>query len=436
MDDTPLMPQDAFAQKHLRTNLMLYMVSMGTLAFTGAFANMGTIIQNLAIKIDAPLWLATFPAIASSSIGFLPAIILGGFLRPGTPKKTVYAAMCMPLYGAFLVLGLALLLTHDAAILRWVLFLCALTTALATGGLVLPYWEIFYKIFPPSVRGRVIGHGSGLMNFISIFSAAIAAWLISGKPIPYLNMDTAPPSFPTNYSIGLIVFWMGGVISVILILMYKEYRVPAVEVDPSRTIKQYMASLWEILSKDTSFRTFITGAVLAATIANIAVLIQGYALKQKGFTDQHLSLLIMLGPIIAIPSSMLFGHLTDKFGARRMCAVNGALALIGIASIPFCQGIWMMFPIILAGYAASIYGFVMVGILNHAPPGKNQDYLCAYYLVIMLPGLTPTILAKVVDWGWPLLAFSIAGVLCLLATVVLAVSVKSERPEALADAET
>lgn len=436
MSEPVLTEQDLFAQKHLKTNLGLYMATMGTLAFCGAFGDTGTIIQNLALKLHAPLWLATFPAIAATSIGFLPAVILGGLLRPGSPKKAIYAAMCMPFYGAFLVLAIGLLVTENPAILRGVLFCCALVTALATGGLVLPYWEIFYKVFPASVRGRVIGHGGGLMGFISIFSAAIAAWLISGKPIPFLNVNSAPPAFPLNYSLGLIVFWIGGVASVGMILLYREYRVPQAEVAASRSFGQYAASLWDILHNDRSFRTFIGGAVLAATIANAAVLIQGYALTQRAFTEQHLSILILLRPIIAIPSAIVFGHLTDRFGARRMCALNGFLALVGIAIAPLLSGLWMLIPIILSGYAGGIYSFVMVGILNHAPQGRNQDYLCAYYLVIMLPGLLPIFLAKIMDSGAPLLAVGIAAVLCLLATVVLAVSGRNEKGMAAAAAAT
>lgn len=434
MSDPVATEQDQFASKHLKTNLGLFMASMGTLAFCGAFGDAGTIIQNLALKIHAPLWLATFPAISASSIGFLPAVLLGGLLRPGSPKKAIYALMCMPFYGAFLVLGLGLLFTESQPLLRILLFCCALVTALATGGLVLPYWEIFYKVFPASVRGRVIGHGSGLMSFISIFSAAIAAWLISGKPIPGINIAVPPPAFPTNYSIGLIVFWIGGVASVIMILLYREYRVPETEIAPARTYAQYAASLWDILRNDNSFRTFIGGAVLAATIANVAVLIQGYALTQRGFTEQHLASLIVLRPIIGIPSAILFGHLTDRFGARRMCALNGFLALVGITLAPMLSGWWMLLPILLSGYAGGIYGFVMVGILNHAPQGRNQDYLCAYYSVIMLPGLLPIGLAKILEEGAPVVALGIAGVLCLLATIVLAVSGRDEKGMASAAA--
>jgi MFS family permease len=153
-------------------------------------------------------------------------------------------------------------------------------------------------------------------------------------------------------------------------------------------------------------------------------------LTQRGFTEAHLALLIFLRPIIAIPSAIVFGHLTDKIGARRMCAVNGFLALIGLLAAPMLSGLWQLFPIILSGYAAGIYGFVMVGILNHAPPGKNQDYLCAYYLVIMLPGLTPIALAKIVESGAPVPALGIAAILCLLATIVLAASARGEKSAA------
>ena len=413
-EQTATLVPESFAPADFRRNLKLYLVSFAIQALTGGFSPLGIIGVNLMLNIHAPSWMAVLPSVATTSIGYLPVVLMGWLLRPGTSKKKIYAALCFPLYGMLLVLGLSLFLRGSETFLQVMLLLLMLAFAMFIGMIVLPFWDIYYRAFPESRRGRVLGLQGSLTSIVGIVAAPLVAWMISTK---------APLAFPANYSAGMIFGCLGGWISVVLLVMLKDLSGQAVDpaASPRRSFGQFVGDLVGIIRSDRQYVRFLSGAIVAGMIQSVGVLMLVFAKKMRGVEDNHIALFIAIGPYIGIPSNAMFGWLSDRIGAKRVCSIAALLMLAGIVLGPMLYGIWQIIPLTLIGFGGVIYGFVLVAILNHAPTGRSQDYLSVYYLASIIPGLVPMALVRLMD-AKPIVALSILGCLAVVSAVMFFVS--------------
>lgn len=413
-EQTETLLPDGYAPADFRRNLKLYMVSFAIQALTGGFSPLGIIGVNLMLNLHAPSWMAVLPSIATTSIGYLPVVLMGWLLHPGKPKKKIYAALCFPLYGMLLVLGLSLFLRGSESFLQVMLLLLMLAFAMFIGMIVLPFWDIYYRAFPESRRGRVLGLQGSLTSIVGIVAAPLVAWMISTK---------APLAFPVNYSAGMIFGCLGGWVSVVLLVMLKDLVPQPVDAatSPRRSFRRFVGDLAGIVRSDRQYVRFLSAAIVAGMISSVGVLMLVFAKKMRGVEDNHVALFIAMGPYIGIPSSALFGWLSDRIGAKRVCSIAALLMLVGIVLGPLLYGIWQVIPLTLIGFGGVIYGFVLVAILNHAPPGRNQDYLSVYYLASIIPGLVPLALVRLMD-ARPIVALSILGCLAVVSAVMFFVS--------------
>lgn len=391
----------------LDRNFKLYLIAFGVLGLTSPFVGPGVLI-NLMINLHAPSWMAVLPSIAATSIAYLPVVLMGWLLRPGTPKKRVYAVMCTSFYALFMVMGAALCLGGSEAFLRVVLLLSLLASALCVGLLVLPFWDLFYRSFPPSRRGRVTGVQGGMANLVALFAAPLAAWMISTK---------APLPFPINYGVGLVFAFVGGVVSVVLLVAMKDVTGQGDgAAEPRRSFRTFVGDLAGILRHDRGYRRFLLAAAVAGMLSSVGALMLVYAKQMRGLSNNHFALMVLISPYIGIPSALFFGWLIDRIGAKKVCVIASLLMVVGIVLAPFFWGIWQLVPMTIAGFGG-VYGYVLLAILNHAPAGKNQDYLSVYYLTAMIPGLAPVVLGWLVDTR-PVLVLAILAALALVSAIL------------------
>lgn len=413
-EQTETLLPDGYAPADFRRNLKLYLVSFAIQALTGGFSPLGIIGVNLMLNLHAPSWMAVLPSIATASIGYLPVVLMGWLLRPGTSKKKIYAVLCIPLYGLLMVLGLALCLGGSESFLLAMLLFLMLAFAMFVGMIVLPFWDIYYRAFPESRRGRVLGLQGSLTSIVGIIAAPLVAWMISTK---------SPLAFPGNYGVGLIFGCVGGWVSVVLLVLLKDLVHQPVDpvAVPRRSFRQFVGDLAGIVRRDRVYVRFLSGAIVAGMISSVGILMLVFAKKMRGVEDNHVALFVAIGPYIGIPASMLFGWLSDRIGAKRVCSIASLLVLGGIVLCPLLYGIWQVIPLTLIGFGGVIYGFVLVAILNHAPPGRNQDYLSVYYLASVIPGLAPMGLVRLMD-AKPVVALAILGCLAMVSAAMFFVS--------------
>jgi len=395
-------------EPHAGRNLGLYLAAFGILSLTSSFGGAGSsILTNLMLKCKAPTWMASMPAIAGTSIAYLPVVLMGWLLRPGRPKKRVYAVMATLFYTPSLVMGLALLVGGSDKFLRVVLLFAQLSATLCVGLLVLPFWDLFHRSFPVSRRGRVTGLQGSIGSLCGLLAGPMAGWLIS---------DSSPLVFPMNYVVGLLVAFAGGTASVVLLVLMKDVSGEIDPPGPHRSFTGFVGDLVAIVRTDHGFRRFLTAAVVAGMLAPAGTLMLVYAKTHRGFTDNHVGVSVAITPYVAMPTALLFGWLLDRIGAKRMCLFCSPLLAVGVALAPFLWGIWQIVPMSIAGYGI-VYSYVILAIINHAPPGRSQDYMSVYYLTAMIPGLAPVVLGWLVDTR-PVLVLAILAALALVSAIL------------------
>ncbi|MFA6241933.1 MAG: MFS transporter [Candidatus Hydrogenedentales bacterium] len=401
--------------RNLLHNTVIYFSAFGVLAFTIAFADMTVLIPNLTRDLKAPSWVAMFPSVAASSVGYLPVVLMGWVLRPGTSKKMAYGLLSVPLYGSLMVLGLSLCLTRDESILRNMILLATLVNALFVGTTVLPFWDMLHRSIPESVRGRIMGSCTSVTMVVGLLAANVVAWLIgSGSPLPW----------PANYGAGLILAGLGGYLAVFLLLLWRQSPAESAPDEARRSFRRFGHDLLGILRTDKSYGRFLVAAACIATVAGVGTMLLMYAKNERGFTNDHVALLIRIRPVVGFFAMMAFGFLADRIGARRVCSINAIILLAAIVMTPFVHGAGQLFPQLLAGFGGFIYSFVLMEILNYSPKGRNQDYLSVYYLTAMIPGLVPMGLGRLMDVSASL-GLGIACALTVVAAVLFALPVQN-----------
>lgn len=359
--------------ENLRWNFIMGLIH-GILMTAGrAFGNPNTIL---------PVFLSNFTqsraiiGLSSSIMGdmggigvVLPQLFVASRLESRTHKKPilVVAVTIRALCWGILALTTYLFATRYPGLMIFSLFSLLTVFTLMAGIAVIPYYDIWGKSIPSTLRGRFFGHRQLWGGALAIGSGFIAKAVLGNESIP----------FPANFA---LLFFLAFVVLGIAYVALGSVREPIEEVHGNQIgFGSFMAKAIGILKSDANYRKFLLVQILAG---GGGLALPFYVLYAREVLAVRLGIVgiflsaQMLGNVL---SNLVWAHLSDFVGNRRVIQVScfvalliPAVALITPPSMP------LMF-VILFVFAGSFIAGRMIGrsnfLLDIAPPKERPAYI-------------------------------------------------------------
>lgn len=399
--------RERFVEKHLRRNTAVYALSIALTGLTFSLADPAVLLPSLAMQLSAPDWLAVLPQVAVLTIGNIAILLVGWRLPERSERRTVYAATLLPMFLPMLIMVAALMLTRDRSLLIAALAASVVLRGFGQGLSVLPYWELFTRVFPERSRAKTVSHMSAIRQVCLLAGALLTAWLISEK---------SPLSFPNNYALVLALYVVGGIGVAIVALGLKEPPLPPGPKEEIPRFGDYMRRLAGIVRADAGLRRLLGALMVGAVLAGTPPLFLLYAVQQRGFGQNDVSLLVAVRPWAAIATVLLVGWASTRWGIPRCLTALSLVVAAGVAAAPALWGVWQIVPQIAAALGAHILSFGLLAMLDNRSEARPQDLLTIGYLALVLPSVAPLFLTPVLAWspGLTIALVAGSGVLCAM----------------------
>jgi len=385
------------AKENLRWNFTLGLIH-GILMTAGrAFGNPDTIL---------PVFLSNFTkskaiiGLSSSLMGnlggigvVLPQLFVASKLESRVHKKPILVvavtirAMCW----GILALTTYLFATKFPGLMVLTLF-CLLTIfTLMAGIAVIPYYDIWGKAIPSTLRGRFFGHRQLWGGALAVGSGFVATAVLRNEGIP----------FPANYA---LLFFLAFVFLSVAYVALGSVREPLEEVHKTQMgFGSFLGKAISILKRDSNYRRFLLVQVLAG---GSGLALPFYVLYARETLSVRLDMVgvflsaQMLGNVL---SNLLWAHLSDFAGNRRVVQVSCFTALlVPVIALVTPHSMPYLF-VLLFIFAGSFIAGRMIGrgnfILDTAPAKERPAYISlngtASFPIVIFPLLGGMIVQRV-----------------------------------------
>ncbi|MGX1761453.1 MFS transporter [Streptomyces lydicus] len=291
--------------------------------------------------------------VSLSAVGYL--VTAYGLTVALVSLPLAHATRSMPRRHVLTVLLTALVLSSLVSALGssyWLLLVARLVTALAQALFWAVMGPVAVGLFPPAVRGRVIG----------VLSVAGSLALVLGVPLgTWLGQQSA-------WQIPLVVLAGLGLVSLVTI---------AVLLPTSRPEEGHAA-----YGSAPDRRRF--GIVLATTALSVTGAFAGYTYLVKflgdvsGFSDASVSALLMVSGIAGVVGVSIAGPLLDRYprGTLAVPVATQAAGMLGLYAFGTARAGAVAFLVLLGGSLGPVFMSTQNQMLRFAP-GRTEIALAA-----------------------------------------------------------
>lgn len=342
---------DYLSRKDIRRN-MKCCIMLDTIWIMGS-TELGLALTPLLLYLHAS---NTMIGIVS---GATVASLFGMFVSPWISrrfrtKKWYMIAANIPYIGAIGVAGLVVVMSKQLGLTNEWLLSFVLTMILAyyffAGFVALPHQEYVAACIPMNYRGRYNGLSSSFGSVASMGSAALGAWVLSTVVKPM------------SYGYLFLIMWVVCQSGYAFAAFAREKPTP-IEKVPKAWSKHMLKSAWH----DLRYRRFMMFSASVVLLTSGLGFVTVYGLRELHMPDASVAFLSMMGSAIRVPSSLVIGFITDRFGPRRLLP----LWPIGIAL--------MFVPVILVRHPIAVYASFAIMTLVSAL-WANVSVVLAYGL--------------------------------------------------------
>ena len=227
--------------------------------------------------------------------------------------------------------------------------------AISGGFAGMAYTDIIGKLVKKGKRGKLFASKQFAMGTFSFLGGIVI-----------LNIFTLHKiSFPNNYSITLLIGFVGLLVASIAFWFIREPPSDIKDVK-KESFKLFIKKVPSILKKDSKFTRFIIVENMSSFSLMILPFYMLYAKDTFGISETYVGRYLIVQTIGAILSNLLWGAISNKWGSKmivRTCILIG--------------GVVPILAIILSKFGPNYYSivFFLVGFLISGRPVGFESYL-------------------------------------------------------------
>ena len=330
------------------------------------------------------------------AVWYLPQLFGARIVR-GSRYQKRYVIICA-LIGrqVFLLLPLWLVMTGAAQPLLTVWLLLAgivvfnFTDAIAG----VAWFDIISRTLSPRMRGRAVTAGQLVASLVGLAVSVLVRYLLDPKVL----------AFPTNYAVLIALAWVFFALSLVSFAFIKENPVSASVTDHASG-GSFLTHLKEAVGTDKVFRQLLAARLLTGVEMMGASFYVVFIKERLRLGDDAIGTFTQALIVGAIAGLLLFGWLSERFGARRVVQastffqfVSPALALV-IAAVPFIAdtmpGVAFAVMAVVMALRGAIEHSLVLGFvgycLDYAPDRNRAMYVGVLNTVSGVVALTPVL---------------------------------------------
>lgn len=336
---------------YIRRN-MICLIMLDAIFYMG-YADLQVAMQPLLVYLHASNTM--IGVVTGANFAGLIGVVLSPFItRRFRYKKWYMIVVHVPYLAALGLIGLGIVCHEQLGLADSSLLMYVLVMTLAhwffAGFVSLPHQEYVAACIPMRCRGRYTGYSFGVGAIASIISAAIGGVI--------LFKVSKPMAFGYLY----LMCWGIAQSGYIFAMFARETPTP-IELSPKPWSREMVRAAW----RDTPFKRFLglqlITVLLMPTIINFIPIYGFRDLKMIPATAATIAIVGQIGRIVFCP---IFGHMTDKLGAKRILpywSLAGAVPFVIVLLIPNQWGVYIsvgigqvIFWSSLSAMTALIYG--------------------------------------------------------------------------------
>ena len=339
--------------------------------FTGglAFGNANTILPVFLNNLTSSKMLIGFSSTIMGSLGgigsVLPQLFVASRLETKVHKRPLLRvaitirALC---WGLLSLITYFFAMSHPNLVLFSLFFLLIVFTLMG-GVAVIPFYDIWGKAIPSTLRGRFFGSRQLLGGILAVGSGLIAKYILGNRNI----------LFPQNFS---LLFFLAFIFMGISYLGLGSVKEPVEEVHKTHLgFQGFLKKAFKILKSDSNYKKFLLVEIL---IGASALALPFYVLYAKDVLKMRLEMVgiflaaQMLGSAL---SNFLWAHLSDFVGNKRVIQISALLALtVPLLAIitPPTLSILFVLLFLFVGFFTAGYTIGKTNFLLDIAPQKDR----------------------------------------------------------------
>ncbi len=404
----------------VKRTFVLGVVNGALWLLASAFMNPSTVVPAfiLALGRGDKIWIGIITACMNSGWSW-PQIFLSKHL--GAKQRLLpyywFSAIGRSIAILALTAAVALLRDADATVVLGAMAVLFLIYGSCGALGSIPFMTIVSDSMPASLRGRFFGMRWLFGGLMGMGAGVVVKQILSGQ---------FGLGYPQNY---ITLFAIASIIYVASFLSFGLVREPT-HVAPGRELpmRLELARGPRLMRKDPDFRRLTLSRIFDAVSGGLTLpFMAPFALEYWKAPEEVIGLFLSCQAGASAVSNLLWSHISDKQGNRRLLIISSAasvataaLVLLSLAMPPTRLGTWFGVPFTLPLAVFSLafipQGFAMSGLamgqtnylLDIAPNRRRVTYL-AFSSVVMLPlAWWPVVGALLIGESRFVLAFVVA----------------------------
>jgi MFS family permease len=392
MSESEIKDQKAeiMVQRSLRRNTTASMVDSGSFGGALGFIGYSTVLPTMAQALSHSEPFVGLITTIWSGMWLLPQLPAGRWMAGRPFKKPILLRTAFVSRVSLLFLALALLLNLSPTALVILLPIIVAVFRGLDGVAAVAWFDVISKMFPPRVRGKILGWTQSAAFSAQFLSAFVVSWALSA----------AGPVYPYNYAllVGLAAVFV--LISWSALLFFVEPRG-----DVSNNVSAQLsigAHAQHILKSDQAFRL---NAICRVLIGGIGFATPFYVLQATQVLQvpaNTIGLFLAATTVGGVASSLICGAISQRRGSHIVIRITMTLALIP----PFMALLLNFFArdnttlatlgmIVIFVAMGATDGSFLLGFLQHvldiAPPAERTAYTGLSNTIGGLTVIAPTI---------------------------------------------
>ena len=373
---------------------------------------------------DSNLLISLLVPIEMGSWYFLQ-LLLSGYVHRQPRALPLYRSMAVVRVAAGALLALATFILSRPDVLLIVFLSAFALNSVAAGVAALPFLNVVAKTIPSTRRGIYFGwrrFAGGLLG------------LLGGLLVKAILSPSSGLAFPDNYA---LLFFLGLLITVVLVGTFSFILEPADAVDPQRVgLGEQLRRVVRLPVRDRNYRRYLQ-IRLALVVANYTLPFYAvYARRTLGVREDMVGIYLVGATLAGVLSNLVLGRVGDRYGNRllvRLAAATAAMApamallIVHLPEIGPDKGLLFTLVFVLRGLhtTASVIGGSTY-LLEIAPSIGRVLYISFANGIVGLAFLASPLGGVIVDWlGFEsLFRFSLA---CSLIAMVFSVGLEEPR---------